>query len=148
MTHATSAPPRALLDTARAVIEAFNAKDWDRARATITPDFDYDEVATGRRLSGADAALDAWRGWAGAFPDSKGSYRALHAAGDDTVTVEVTWSGTHLGPLHTPGGAIQPTGRSIAVPACVVFEIANGKARAQRHYFDMVTLLRQLGAMP
>lgn len=148
MTHATTAPPRTLLDAARAVIEAFNSKDWDRARATITPDFDYDEVATGRRLTGAEATLEAWRGWAAAFPDSNGSYRALHVAGNDTVVVEVTWSGTHRGPLPTPGGTIQPTGRSIAVPACMVFEIANGKARAQRHYFDMVTLLRQLGVMP
>jgi steroid delta-isomerase-like uncharacterized protein len=145
MAHATAAPPQALLNVATALIEAYNAKDWDRARNTITPDFDYDEIATGRRLIGVDAAIEAWKGWARAFPDSIGTYRGAHAAGDGTVVLELTWSGTHEGLLQTPAGPVAPTGRRIEVPACAVFEIAGDRARAQRHYFDMATLFRQLG---
>jgi steroid delta-isomerase-like uncharacterized protein len=147
MAQATALPPQALLNAAKALIEAYNAKDWDRTRAGMTADFEYDEIATGRRTTGPDAALEAWKGWAQAFPDSKGTYRSTHVAGDGTVVLEVTWSGTHQGTLQTPTGPLAATGKRIEVPACLVYEMAGEKARLQRHYFDMVTLLRQLGAM-
>jgi steroid delta-isomerase-like uncharacterized protein len=147
MAQATALAPEALLNAAKALIEAYNAKDWNRARAGMTAEFDYDEIATGRRMTGPDAAIEAFQGWAQAFPDSKGTFRGAHAAGDGTVVLEVTWSGTHQGTLQTPKGPVAPTGRRIEVPACAVFEMAGEKARAQRHYFDMVTLLRQLGVM-
>lgn len=41
-----------------------------------------------------------------------------------------------------PSGPVAPTGKSIQVPACVIFEVASERVRAQRHYFDVVTLLR------
>jgi len=145
MAQATTLSPTALITAAKALIEAYNEKDWDRAKASITQDFNYDEVATGRKATGKDATLDLWKGWAEAFPDSKGAYRAVHVAENGTVVLEVTWKGTHRGPLRTPNGPIAATGKSIEVPACMVVEIADEKARTQRHYFDMTTLLRQLG---
>src|SRR3990172_1987646 len=39
---------------ARENIEAFNAGDWQRVKATLAPDSVYDEVGTQRRLRGAD----------------------------------------------------------------------------------------------
>jgi predicted ester cyclase len=59
--------------------------------------------------------------------------------------LELTWKGTHLGPLQTPKGAIAATGKRIEVRACAIVEIAGEKARTQRHYFDMATLFQQLG---
>jgi steroid delta-isomerase-like uncharacterized protein len=148
MAPATAVSPQALMNAAKGLIEAYNDRNWDRAKASITPDFVYDEIATGRKLTGADAALEAWKGWAQAFPDSKGSFQGTHVSDDGTVVLEVTWTGTHQGPLQTPKGAIAPTGRRIEVRACAVVEVAGEKARAQRHYFDMATLLQQIGVMP
>jgi steroid delta-isomerase-like uncharacterized protein len=145
MAQATTLSPQALATAAKAPIEAYNAKDWERVKASITPDFVYDELATGRRTTGRDAAIEAWKGWAEAFPDSNGEFRAVHVADDGTVVLELSWKGTHRGPLQMPNGAIPPTGRSIDVPACVVMELTDDKARTQRHYFDMASLLRQLG---
>ena len=59
--------------------------------------------------------------------------------------LELTWKGTHKGPLQTPKGPIAPTGKSIEVRAANVFEIAGDKASLQRQYFDMATLLQQIG---
>jgi predicted ester cyclase len=59
--------------------------------------------------------------------------------------LELTWKGTHQGPLQTPQGSIAATGKRIEVRACAVVQIAGEKARSQRHYFDMATLLQQLG---
>ncbi len=145
MAQATATSPKALLSAAQALVEAYNAKDWEAAKAAMTNDFVYEEMGTGRKLTGAEAAIEAFKGWSEAFPDSAGTYRSTHVAEDGTVVLEVTWSGTHRGPLQTPDGPIAPTGKRIEIPACMVIEVAGEKARAQRHYFDMVTLLRQIG---
>jgi steroid delta-isomerase-like uncharacterized protein len=147
MAQATTLSPQALTNIAKALIEAYNDRNWEKAKASITPDFVYDEVATRRKLTGADETLEAWKGWAQAFPDSKGSFQGTHVAEDGTVVLEVTWTGTHQGPLQTPKGPIAPTGRRIEIRACAVVEIAGEKARTQRHYFDMATLLQQIGVM-
>jgi steroid delta-isomerase-like uncharacterized protein len=144
MAH-TAISPKVLLDAAKALVDTYNAKDWDGVRAAMGADFVYEEMGTGRKLTGADTTLESWKGWAQAFPDSVGTYRATHVADDGTVVLELTWSGTHRGPLQTPDGPISPTGKRIEVPACMVVEVAGDKAKAQRHYFDMATLLSQLG---
>jgi steroid delta-isomerase-like uncharacterized protein len=147
MAQATTLSPQALTKAAKAPTEAYNEKDWDKVKASMTPDFVYDEVATGRKLIGADPTLDAWKGWAQAFPDSKATIHGAHVAEDGTVVLELTWKGTHQGPLQTPKGPIAPTGKRIEVRACAIMEVAGEKARAQRHYFDMATLLQQIGVM-
>lgn len=145
MPQATRLSPQALTEAAKALIQTYNDKNWDKAKASITPDFVYDEVATGRKLTGIDDTLGAWKGWAEAFPDSKAVFGEAHASDDGTVVLELTWKGTHQGPLQTPNGSIAPTGKRIELRACAVFQFAEEKARAQRHYFDMATLLQQIG---
>jgi steroid delta-isomerase-like uncharacterized protein len=145
MAQATTLSPQALTNTAKALIQAYNDKNWDQVKASITPDFVYDEVATGRKVTGIDATVDAWKGWAQAFPDSKATFHGAHVAQDGTVVLELTWKGTHQGPLQTPKGPIAATGKRIEVRACAIVEIAGEKSRTQRHYFDMATLLQQIG---
>ena len=145
MAQATAISPQALTNTAKALIQAYNDKDWDRVKAGITADFVYDEVPTGRKVTGIDATLEAWKGWAQAFPDSKGAFHGAHVAQDGIVVLELSWQGTHQGALQTPKGAIAATGKRIDVRACAIIQIAGEKARSQRHYFDMATLLQQLG---
>ena len=145
MAQATAISPQALIDVAKATVTTYNDRDWAKAKTILTSDFVYDEIATGRKVNSADQAIELWKGWAQAFPDSKGTVQNARATNDGTVTLEVTWKGTHKGPLHTPTGPIAPTGKSIEVRACAVLEIAGERARAERHYFDMATLLRQIG---
>jgi steroid delta-isomerase-like uncharacterized protein len=145
MAQATRLSPQALTEAAKALLQTYNDKNWDQAKASITQDFVYDEVATGRKVNGADESIDSWQGWAQAFPDSRAVFGEAHAAEDGTVVLEVTWQGTHKGPLQTPKGPIPPTGKRIELRACAIFEFSGEKARTQRHYFDMTTLLQQLG---
>jgi steroid delta-isomerase-like uncharacterized protein len=144
--QATAVSPQTLIDAAKAPFQAYNEKNWDKVRSSVTPDFVYDEVATGRKVTGPDAAIQLWQGWAQAFPDSKASFNNALVSGN-SVLLEVTWTGTHRGQLQTPNGPIAATGRSIDVRACAVVELAGEKAKLQRHYFDMATMLTQLGIM-
>jgi steroid delta-isomerase-like uncharacterized protein len=147
MAPATTLSPQALTKIAQGLIVAYNDRDWNRVKASITADFTYDEVATARKVTGADQTIELWKGWAQAFPDSKGTFQGSHVVNDGTVVLELTWKGTHKGPLQTPTGAIAPTGKPIEVRACAIVEIAGERARLQRHYFDMATLLRQIGVL-
>lgn len=147
MAQATTLAPQALASAAKALVEAYNDKNWDRFKGGLTQDFLYDEVGTGRTLRGVDQVLEAMKGWAKAIPDSKGAIQRTRITDDGAAVLELTWSGTHQGPLQTPKGTISPTGKRIEVRACMVIEFAGDKARAERHYFDMATLLGQLGVM-
>jgi steroid delta-isomerase-like uncharacterized protein len=136
---------QSLIDAAKASTIAYNNKDWNAAKAALTPDFLYDEVATKRKIQGVDEVITAWQGWGTAFPDSKATFDKAHASGD-TVVLEVTWRGTHKGPLQTATRQIAATGKAIEIRACQVLEIAGGKAKSMRHYWDMATMLQQIGA--
>ena len=53
--------------------------------------------------------------------------------------------GTHTGPLATPMGVIPPTGRRVDFPLCDVWEVRDGKVVSTHNYFDVMSLLGQLG---
>ena len=136
-----------LIGLARENIEAFNAGDWQRLKARLTPDAVYDEVATHRRVQGPDAWADAFQGWKQAMPDAKGTVTKA-VAGDSTVALEVTWEGTHTGPLVGPAGTIPPTGKRQTTRAAMVLTFQGDKIKESHQYFDMMTLLQQIGASP
>ena len=133
-----------LIDAAKAQIVAYNEKNWQAATDALTSDVTYDEVGTQRKLQGVADVLAAWKGWAGTLPDSKATIEAAYVSGN-TVILEVTWRGTHTGALRTPGGDIPATGKKIQLRGCQVIDMVDGKSRSIRHYFDMATLLTQLG---
>ena len=137
-------PDPSVIDVAKAPIIAYNEKDWAAVRAAVTPAFEYDEVPTHRRPQGVDDVLAVWQEWATALPDSTATFHSASASGH-TVVLEVTWHGTHTGPLPTPSGEIAPTGRPIALRACQVIEVVHDKVDVMRQYFDMATLMQQLG---
>ncbi len=140
----TKVAPEQLIQAAKAPLIAYSNKDWKAVRASITSDFVYDEVATHRKAKGADEVMTLWKGWAEALPDSKATFHEVYVSGT-TVVLELTWKGTHTGPLETPDGPIAPTGKKIEIRACNVMKVAGEKVSMQRQYFDMATMLAQLG---
>jgi steroid delta-isomerase-like uncharacterized protein len=136
-----------LIRAARAEIDAFNAGDWDRLAAGVTEDTVHEEPATGRRVQGIDALVELNRAWKAAFPDARGTVTDSFACGD-RVTLRITWEGTQSGPLDLPGGGqIPPTNKRVTVHGCQVFRVAEGKVSDSVHYFDMLGMFEQLGAI-
>ena len=79
--------------------------------------------------------------------DVHGTVERMLADGG-TVAQEVTWRGTHQGPLETPGGTVPPTGASVTIPATLWMSV-NGDAVAEvHHHLDVLSLLAQIGALP
>ena len=134
-------------DVARESVESYNAGDFDRLRSLLADDFYEEELATQRRLEGADARVEAAQTWKRAFPDEHGTITGVYTSGN-TLAIELTWEGTQSGPIATSDGQeLPPSNKRIKVKSVQVIEIEDGKLKALRHYFDLMTLLKQIGAM-
>ena len=89
-------------------------------------------------ISGFDASLSA-------FPDARVLLGSVLAGGDH-VAFEMTWTGTHEGPLEMPDGSELPaTGLTVSFPVAVVLETTDGLIRRERQYYDNLGILDQLG---
>jgi len=136
-----------LIRAARGVVDAFNASDWEGCKAALAPDSVYDEVGTSRRIQGVAAIIPCWQAWKQAMPDVKGTVTQAFASAN-SVVLEVTWIGTHTGPLQGPSGTVPATGKQQTTRASWVLNFDGGKIKQSRHYFDMLSFLQQLGVLP
>ncbi len=128
-------------------IEAFNDADWGRFAATCSADVVYEEKGSNRTIRGNDAVLEVAKGWREAFPDVRGKITCSTAAGS-TVALEITWVGTHTGPLELPSGKLPPTGKAVDFDGVQMFVVEGGKVIRMRHYLDFLTMLTQVGVIP
>lgn len=135
-----------LIRLARANVEAYNAADWQRLREVLTPDVIYDEIGTQRRVQGCEEMINIYRGWKQVAPDGNGTITKAFASGN-SVTLEVTWTGTQTGPLPGPEGIVPPTGKQWVVPGVQVIQFDGDRIKQLRQYFDMMTLLKHIGAV-
>ena len=64
------------------------------------------------------------------------------------MAVEFVASGTHTGPLMTPGGAIPASNNQVTLNVCEVHQWKDGKLSRLVNYQDAMSLMVQVGAMP
>jgi steroid delta-isomerase-like uncharacterized protein len=136
-----------LVRIARDQIDAFNNGDWGQMQAMLTSDARYHEFGTERQVEGSDQIIELFKGWKTAFPDAAATVKDALASGN-TAVLEVTWAGTHNGPLVTAAGTIPASGKRQETPGAVFFVFEGDKIKASRQYFDAMTLLKQIGAQP
>ena len=136
-----------MVKLAREQVDAFNNSDWERVRAGLASDSRLDELGTERKIDGPEKIVELFKGWKQAFPDAAGTVKSTFASGD-TAILEVTWKGTHSGPLTTADGTIPASGKRQETPAAIFFTFEGDKIKESRHYFDSLTLLKQIGAQP
>jgi steroid delta-isomerase-like uncharacterized protein len=136
-----------MVTIAREQVDAFNSGDWERVRAVLTSDARMNELGTQRKIEGTDNIVELFKGWKQAFPDAAGTVTSSCASGDMAV-LEVTWKGTHSGPLTMEEGTIPASGKRQETPAAIFFTFEGDKIKDTRHYFDSLTLLKQIGAQP
>jgi ketosteroid isomerase-like protein len=66
----------------------------------------------------------------------------------DHVVAQGIGRGTHRGVFNSPAGVLQPTGRTMAVGFCDVYELRGDKILRADSYFDFYGLLNQLVDAP
>ncbi|MGA0602238.1 ester cyclase [Caulobacter sp. KR2-114] len=119
--------------------------DWDAVIATFEHPR-YEMYGSGAVFDGEEQVRGYFAASRTPFPDQGNEIIAIAHAGD-TVLVEFWLTGTHLGPLRTPKGVIEPTGRAFRVRMAASFEFPPGGDRiiCERPYFDQGMVVRALG---
>ncbi len=129
---------------ARAHYELFNRRDFDRCALLVAGCVEWTSVPSGRRFQGLSGYQRFVENWTIAFPDARVEILNLVAA-EDWVVAEFTGQGTHRGRLAGLAGPLPPTGRRMHMPFCEVLQIRNCRIVNGRLYFDVATLMDQLG---
>lgn len=134
-------------DLLRAVADAFNAREWDRAGELMTDDVQFEDVATGVSLRGPEGFVGYAQSWAGAFPDMR--IETVSVVADGThVAGEFKGGGTHQGTLPTPAGDIPATGRRFEERFIFYCDVADGRLSGVRDYYNAMSVMTQLGLIP
>ncbi len=132
---------------AQAIFDAWNMGDLSKTAAYEADNFMAESP-------GAPGPLNATQNRAytqnfmTAFPGSKFEVLQTVAQGD-YVVMNWTISGTNSGPLQAPSGAIvPPTGKKSTLVGSTTSLVKNGKVVHTWNYWDMASLLGQLGLIP
>ena len=136
-----------LTQVAKEIITGYSTSNWTGLKNLLTPDLIYNELGTQRKIQGPDAFIQALQEWKKAMTDSKGDVNNAFGAGN-VVTLQLTWTGTHNGAFTGPAGTVPASGKRQTTPAAMIVKFQGDKVKEIHHYFDMVTFLTQIGAMP
>lgn len=115
----------------------------EKFASLFTDDCVYEDLAMGITAHGKAELVRLYTAAHNAFPDYKVEVTAQFIAGDQG-SAEWVMSGTHTGDL--PG--LPATHKYASVRAASIFELRGDKVSRWSDYFDMVTVLKQVGAMP
>jgi steroid delta-isomerase-like uncharacterized protein len=129
------------------LVDAFNSNDLDRVEGLAADDFELVDVASGETFRGKEGARRNAEGWFTAFPDAKIEI-INNIVGGDWEVFEALARGTHTGPLGAGETEIPPTGRSMELQFVSIAQIRDGKIVKARDYYDIASIMQQLGLMP
>jgi steroid delta-isomerase-like uncharacterized protein len=122
-------------------IRCENRHELDALMATFGLDARYDHEPWGDHRIGRDGVRSYHAELLRALPDLAIEVKHRHLA-SDSVVVEVTIRGTHLGPWR----GLPATGRRLEFPLCGVYTFdAGARLAGERIYYDRRTVLGQLG---
>jgi len=101
-------------------------------------------------LRGRDAIRKDTEIFLRAFPDMRFEALTVIEKDERTGSAEIRLSGTHTGPLQSPTGEeIPPTKKRVEVKGAVFARLnERGEIVEERRYYDVGTMLRQLGLVP
>jgi steroid delta-isomerase-like uncharacterized protein len=125
---------------ARRHLEMENAYRLQDTLDTLTPDCLFEDMALGERVRGHAAAAAYYRRWWTGFPDLTWVPQR-RAFTEEGVVSELIVKGTHRGVYL----GVPPTGLTIELPVAIFVSFADGRMASERLYYDLATLLRQLG---
>jgi steroid delta-isomerase-like uncharacterized protein len=116
-------------------VAAWSSHDPEQLVALYAPDAVYEEIPTGSMVRGSDGIRAFVEESYAAFPDIVVSARSGFQAEGWAV-------------LEGDFAAHSAEGRPISAPFAAVFELDGETIRRSADYFDMYTVLQQMGALP
>jgi steroid delta-isomerase-like uncharacterized protein len=134
-----------LQDMLRTHYDAVNSGDLDAAVAVF--DADVETQTPNGTMKGVEEFRAFGQVFQKAVPDNRMRVVRSFEVGD-TIIVEGVYSGTQTGPLESPNGTIPPSGQAFSFPYVDVLTERDGLFVSHHIYWDNVTFLAQIGALP
>jgi steroid delta-isomerase-like uncharacterized protein len=134
-----------LLSMVHGHYDALNHGDMDAAVAYFADD--VETITPGGTLKGLAAFRAMGEAFLRAVPEMHHDLVRSFEDGD-TIVVEGVYSGTQTGPFEGPQGTLPASGNAFAFPYVDVMEARDGKCVSHRVYWDNVSFLSQIGAIP
>lgn len=123
-------------------LAAENAHRLEETLATLTEDCVFEDVALQKTFHGHAGAAEYYRLWWSAFAiQVQVGSGTRHWIRDDLFVSETSYVGTHAGEFLD----VRATGRPIEFRFVVFVTFRDGLFAGERFYYDLGTLLRQIG---
>ena len=131
---------------------ALSVRDSERMNVLRSPDFVLDFVngdATEDRPLSIEQTKEFWPSWFRAFPEMDLEVTRTIAA-EEVVVTQWIFTGTNSGSLDPPvfDDPIEPTGRTIRLRGVSIYDVSDGLLQRETMYFDLATLMVELGVEP
>jgi len=123
--------------------EVWNSHDVERITSFLADEFLYEDVPAGVAHRNKDEFKASWRDFFAACPDFRVEWKTLFVAGD-WAAAESVMTATHTGDFPM----LPATGKSVSVRAASIIEMQGDKIKRNTNYFNMASLMQQLGVMP
>jgi len=128
--------------------ESISSGDIDSAMSVMHDNFVNHDMGTGQVMEGLDENRADMEKWTNTFSDMKVEV-LNHVESGDTVVTEMKMSGVNIGDMEMPDGSkIPATGNSIEMNSCQVAKFQDGKIIKATQYYNMMSMMAQLGLMP
>ncbi len=129
-------------------VRALNARDWETYGRLWAESLVTHAPGLGEPTKGRAARVKWFQGIIDAFPDGQVDKKQSFGQGE-WLCVELTFAGTHKGPLLGPSGnAVPATNKRVRFPYCLVLKFDDEEVTELHEYFDQIEILTQLGLMP
>jgi steroid delta-isomerase-like uncharacterized protein len=123
-------------------LQAENRHDMASTLATLSPDCAFEDIPMGRRFDGHEGAREYYELWWSAFAVTVAGTDRSYWLNDSLFVSEAIYCGQHIGPFM----GVAATGNVIRLPFVVFVSFTGGLFGGERFYYDMATLLRQIGS--
>ena len=128
--------------------ESMSSGDIDSAMSVMHDNCVNHDRGTGQVMEGLDENRADMENWTNTFSDMKVEV-LNHVESGDTVVTEMKMSGVNTGDMEMPDGSkIPATGKSIEMNGCQVAKFQDGKIIKATQYYNMMSMMAQLGLMP
>ena len=122
--------------------------DIDSALSFLHEDHVSHDMGTGMVMTGLEENRADMENWTNTFSDMKVEVLNNVESGN-TVVTEMKMSGVNTGDMEMPDGSkIPATGKPVEMRGCQVAEFEDGKMTKATQYYNMMTMMAQLGLMP
>ena len=134
------------LEFSKKAQKLFNEDKIDEWVNTVAADdITFEDMAVGYTASGKEETKAYVQSWKTTFPDMVGQCNNRIESGN-TMVEECSWTGTNTGEITAPDGSkIPPTGKTVNLKNCFIYEFENGKIKSMTNYLDMMGMMGQLG---